>query len=43
MKSYVEIKNVKDLCKVLGLPASYAPKVEMRRDLVIGIREAMKR
>lgn len=43
MKPYIEIKNLKELCKALGVPASHAPKVEMRRDLVIGIREAIKK
>jgi predicted XRE-type DNA-binding protein len=43
MKPYVEVKNLKELCKALGLPESHAPKVEMRRDLVISIREAIKK
>lgn len=41
-KPYVEIKNLKELCKILGLPESHTPKVEMRRDLVISIREVIK-
>jgi predicted XRE-type DNA-binding protein len=43
MKPYVEVKNLKELVRMLGLPESHAPKVEMRRDLVIGIREAIKK
>ncbi len=43
MKPYVEITNLKELCKALGLPESHAPKVEMRRDLVIGIRDAIRK
>jgi predicted XRE-type DNA-binding protein len=43
MKPYVEVKNLKELCKVLGLPESHAPKIEMRRDLVLGIKDIMKR
>lgn len=43
MKPYVEVKNLKDLCKALGLPGSHAPKVEMRRDLVIGIKDTIKK
>jgi predicted XRE-type DNA-binding protein len=43
MKPYVEVKNLKELCKALGLPQSHAPKVEMRRDLVIGIKEVIKK
>jgi predicted XRE-type DNA-binding protein len=40
-KAYIEVKNVKDLCKALGLPSSLAPKVELRRDLVMAIKEAI--
>jgi len=43
MKPYIEVKNLKELCKSLGLPDSHAPKVEMRRDLVIAIKEALTR
>lgn len=43
MKPYIEVKNLKELCKVLGLSESHAPKVEMRRDLVIGIVGAIKK
>jgi predicted XRE-type DNA-binding protein len=41
MKPYIEVKNVKELCRVLGLPISHAPKIEMRRDLVIAIKDAI--
>ncbi len=42
-KPYIEVKNLKELCKALGLSESHAPKVEMRRDLVISIREAISK
>ncbi len=38
MKNYVETRNVKELCRVLGLPPTQAPKVEMRVDLAIAIK-----
>jgi predicted XRE-type DNA-binding protein len=38
MKNYVEARNAKELCKILGLPQSQAPKVEMRVDLAIAIK-----
>ena len=41
-KPYIEVKNLKELCKVLGLSQSHAPKVEMRRDLIINIRQVIK-
>lgn len=37
MSAYVEAKNIGELCEVLGLPASQAPKAAIRRDLVIAI------
>lgn len=39
---YFEAKNLEELCVLLGLPTSQAPKVEMRRDLVIAIRRALE-
>jgi len=36
-KPYIEIKDVRQLCKVLGLPKSQAARVEVRRDLVLAI------
>ena len=43
MKSYLEAKNARELCKVLGLPASEAPKIEMRTQLVVAIKRAIER
>jgi predicted XRE-type DNA-binding protein len=43
MKPYIEVKNIKELCDVLGLPESHAPKVEIRRDLIVGIRELIRK
>ena len=39
---YVEAKNSKELCDVLGLPRSHAAKLEIRRELVIAIRDRIK-
>jgi predicted XRE-type DNA-binding protein len=41
-KPYIEIKNIAELCKALGLPKSQAARVEIRRDLVIAILEKIK-
>ena len=43
MKPYLEIRNLRELCKSLGLPESHAPRVEMRRDLVIAIKDAISK
>ena len=43
MKPYLEIRNLRDLCKSLGLPESHAPRVEMRRDLVVAIKDAISK
>jgi predicted XRE-type DNA-binding protein len=43
MKPYIEVKNLKELCKSLGLPEAHAPKFEMRRDLVIAIKEVIEK
>ena len=43
MKSYLEVKNAKELCKLLGLPVSEAPKIEMRTQLVIAIKRSIER
>jgi len=43
MKPYLEAKNARELCKILGLPLSEAPKVEMRTQLVIAIKRAIER
>jgi predicted XRE-type DNA-binding protein len=41
-KPYIEIKNVSEICKALGLPKSQAARVEIRRDLVIAIFTKIK-
>ena len=43
MKSYLEAKNAKELCKLLKLPLSEAPKIEMRTQLVVAIKRAIER
>ncbi len=43
MKSYFEAKNAKEICKLLGLPVSEAPKIEMRTQLVMAIKRAIER
>lgn len=41
-KPYVDIKNISELCSMLGLPKSQSARVEIRRDLVIAIDEKIK-
>jgi len=41
-KPYIDIKNVSELCKALGLPRSQAARVEIRRDLVLAIHAKIK-
>ena len=43
MSDYLEAKSAEDLCVLLGLPKSQAPKVEMRRDLVMAIRRVLEK
>ncbi|MEQ1663810.1 MAG: XRE family transcriptional regulator [Bdellovibrionales bacterium] len=43
MKSYFEAKNLNELCALLGLPKSEAPKIQMRLDLVKAIRRAIEK
>lgn len=43
MKPYIEAKNAKEICKLLKLPLSEAPKIEMRIQLVSAIRRAIER
>jgi predicted XRE-type DNA-binding protein len=43
MKSYFEAKNAKDLCKLLGVPASEAPKIEMRTQLAVAIKRSIEK
>lgn len=42
-KEFFEIKNTKELCKVLGIPQKEAAKIEMRRDLVIAIKRIIEK
>lgn len=39
---YVEAKNLSQLCTILGLPKSHASRIEVRRDLVIAIRNKIE-
>ena len=41
-KEYFEAKSTKELCKLLGLPASEASKIEIRRNLVLAIEKVIK-
>ena len=41
-KPYIDIKNVSEICKFLGLPKSQAARVEIRRDLVLAIHAKIK-
>jgi predicted XRE-type DNA-binding protein len=41
-KPFIDIKNISELCKVLGLPKSHAARVEIRRDLVLAIHAKIK-
>jgi predicted XRE-type DNA-binding protein len=43
MKNYFEAKNTKELCKLLGLPASAAAKIEIRVELASAIRKELER
>ena len=38
MKSYFEAKNPKELCQLLGLPESEAPKIKIRTQIVVAIK-----
>jgi len=38
-KNYTEVKTMKDLARVLGLPKAEAAKIEMRTDLVVAIKK----
>ena len=42
-KNYVEAKNTRELCKILGLPESEAMRIEARRELVMAISEAVEK
>lgn len=41
-KPFIETRNIKELCKILGLPKSQAARIEVRRDLVIAIHDKIK-
>ncbi len=43
MKSYFEAKNLAELCKLMGLPKSEAPKLRMRLDLAKAIRKTIEK
>lgn len=42
MKTYLEAKDTKELCKLLELPTSSARKIEIRIDLAIAIRKELE-
>lgn len=39
---YVEAKSLAELCKILGIPKSRAARIEVRRDLIIAIRDKIE-
>ena len=43
MKSYFEAKNLAELCKIMGLPESEAPKLQIRLDLAKAIRRIIEK
>ncbi|NDD03626.1 MAG: helix-turn-helix domain-containing protein, partial [Proteobacteria bacterium] len=43
MKSYLEAKNAKELCKLLKISLTEAPRIEMRTQLVVAIKRAIQR
>ncbi len=43
MRAFFEARNVKELCKILRVSESQAAKVGMRRDLVMAIRNRIRR
>ncbi|MGE0631424.1 MAG: helix-turn-helix domain-containing protein [Pseudobdellovibrionaceae bacterium] len=43
MKSYFEAKNLNELCALMGLPESEAPKLRMRLDLAKAIRRVIEK
>lgn len=43
MKSYFEAKNLTELCNLMGLPESEAPKLRMRLDLAKAIRRVIEK
>ena len=43
MKSYFEAKNIEDLCILMGLPETEAPKLRIRLDLAKAIRRVIEK
>jgi predicted XRE-type DNA-binding protein len=43
MKSYFEAKNIEELCSLMGLPESEAPKLHIRLDLATAIRRRIEK
>ena len=43
MKSYLEAKNLEELCALMGLPESEAPKLKIRLDLTKAIRRTIEK
>ncbi|MGE0175284.1 MAG: helix-turn-helix domain-containing protein [Oligoflexales bacterium] len=41
-KPFIEVKNIRQLCKLIGLPNSHAARIEVRRDLVVAIYNRIK-
>lgn len=42
MKSYFEVKNLEELCALMNLPESEAPKLRIRLDLAKAIRKTIE-
>lgn len=43
MKSYFEAKNLDELCSLMGLPKTEAPKLSIRLDLAKAIRRIVEK
>ena len=43
MKSYFEAKNLTELCNLMGLPESEAPRLQIRLDLAKAIRRTVEK
>ena len=42
-KNIFEAKNAKELCSLLGLPVSQAPKLEIRRNLALAVKKEVEK
>ncbi len=42
IKPFIEVRDISELCDFLGLPASQAARLEIRRDLVVAIHDKIK-